>query len=178
MASKDGFAKESSGYTYGTLLGVRYKKDTGVKQLFYSALIALGLTVVRIVADLALALSLRYKDTWALIFMSLLDLALSIFAGVAARCAVTSPSWNTVVFAAVSFLEAALFSTIYLVVVIVEVCRAWEECPTAAGCSDVDAAIASHGVLLIILAAHLSLPITLIQLLGAYLAAHLPQYVE
>ncbi|CAE7219992.1 unnamed protein product [Symbiodinium sp. KB8] len=145
MPSTDGFAKEASGDTYGTLLGVRYAKGTGVKQLFYCALIGLGLSGLRIVADLALALSLRYKDTWALIFTSLLDLALSLFASLAARYAVTSPSPNTVLFAAVSFLEAALFSTIYLVAVIVDVCRAWKECPTAAGCSDVEAAIASHG---------------------------------
>mmetsp|Transcript_17105 Transcript_17105/g.32261 ORF Transcript_17105/g.32261 Transcript_17105/m.32261 type:complete len:188 (+) Transcript_17105:47-610(+) len=172
-------ASTANSKTYGTLFGVRYVRGSGVLRLAYVTLTSLALSVLRVIIDFALGLALVQDSSWLLLVASLVDLALNAQAAAAGRFAVTHPSPGTVAFAAVSFVETALYSTIYLVAIVSEVNRSWRICspqaPLHVQCSEMDNEVASHGILLIILAVHLSAPCAILQSISAYMASQLPQ---
>ena len=74
--------------SYGTFLGLRYCKGTGAIRLMYCTIVALALSLFRIIADLALGFAIVHHSSWSFLIASLVDLLLAVTASAAAWFAV------------------------------------------------------------------------------------------
>ncbi|CAL1128691.1 unnamed protein product [Cladocopium goreaui] len=105
--------------SYGTFLGLRYCKGTGAIRLMYCTIVALALSLFRIIADLALGFAIVHHSSWSFLIASLVDLLLAVTASAAAWFAVKERRYGIIVFSIISFLETALYSAIYFLIVVI-----------------------------------------------------------
>ena len=83
--------------SYGTFIGLRYRKGTGAIRLMYCTIIALTLSLFRIIADLALGFALAHHSSWSFLIASLVDLLLAVTASAAACFAVKERRYGLIV---------------------------------------------------------------------------------
>lgn len=149
----------------------------------YCTIVALALSLFRIIADLALGFAIVHHSSWSFLIASLVDLLLAVTASAAAWFAVKERRYGIIVFSIISFLETALYSAIYFLIVVIEVRSAWKVCGSAAAtaetatsrCDQRASELSSHGLLLILLGFHLSMPTALLQLCCAYFVSKTPR---
>ncbi|CAK9030694.1 unnamed protein product, partial [Durusdinium trenchii] len=132
--------------SYGTLMGVEYQRGTGAVRLIYCTIIAVVLSGIRIVCDLAVGFAIAHHSAWVFICVSFIDLLLAAAAATAAYFALTVRRRGIIVFAITSFLETAIFSLAYFVVVTLDVVHAWERCESQKlACDPRSSELSDHG---------------------------------
>lgn len=106
--------------SYGTFLGLRYCRGTGAIRLMYCTTIALVLSLIRIICDLAMGFAIVHRASWTFMVASLIDFLLAVVSSTAAWFAVKERTYGLTIFSVVSFLETALYSVTYFVIIIIE----------------------------------------------------------
>lgn len=106
--------------SYGTFLGLRYCRGTGAIRLMYCTIIALVLSLIRIICDLAMGFAIVHRASWTFLMASLIDFLLAVVSSTAAWFAVKKRTYGLTIFAVVSFLWTALYSVTYFVIIIIE----------------------------------------------------------
>ena len=101
-------------------MGIEYQRGTGAIRLIYCSITALTLSAIRIVCDLALGFALVHHSAWTFLIASLIDLLLAVSAGIGAYWALTLRRWGAIFFAKISYLETAIYSLAYFLVVILD----------------------------------------------------------
>ena len=106
--------------SYGTFMGLRYCRGTGAIRLMYCTIIALVLSLIRIICDLAMGFAILHRASWTFMMASLIDFLLAVASSTAAWFAIRERTHGLVIFAVVSFLETALYSVTYFLIIIIE----------------------------------------------------------
>eukprot|EP00438_Fugacium_kawagutii_P002142 Skav218492 [mRNA] locus=scaffold538:1339859:1343630:- [translate_table: standard] len=119
MADCENLKDSDSDISYGTFLGMKYCKGTGAVRLLYCTLIALVLSLIRVIADLALGFAIVHSSSWYFLMASLVDLLTAVTTAVAGWFAVKQRRHGIVVFSVICFLETALYSAAYLLLVLI-----------------------------------------------------------
>lgn len=112
-------ADSDSDISYGTFLGMKYCKGTGAIRLMYCTSVASVLSLIRVIADLALGFATVDSSSWLFLVASLVDLLTAVTAAVAGWFAVKHRRHGFVVFSVICFLETAIYSAAYLLVVLI-----------------------------------------------------------
>ena len=103
--------------SYGTFLGLRYRKGYGAVRLMYCTIAALALSLFRIIADLAMGFAIVHHSSWWFVLASLVDFGLAVTASAAGWFAVKDRRYGVIVFSIISFVETALYSAAYFSIV-------------------------------------------------------------
>ena len=106
-------------------MGLRYCRGTGAIRLMYCTIIALVLSLIRIICDLAMGFAILHRASWTFMMASLIDFLLAVASSTAAWFAIRERTHGLVIFAVVSFLETALYSVTYFLIIIIE-SRRWK----------------------------------------------------